>query len=186
MPPLNRESDPSFAVFPAPNVARPMPSGHHSSFPQISQSHPESRFEDILVEIKYRYDLLARENASLARINEFLTSYLCQRDEQENAALQMSHHKDQDLQEARRRIQELERMVNPLKSIMAQMQNRESRLKACEHQMSNLKHLFEELNKTMRYRNGASLLSEEQSGVHELAQSVNGLEFGTASKSVDQ
>jgi uncharacterized protein (DUF342 family) len=124
------------------------------------------------MEVKYRYDLLALENASLARINEFLTSSLHQRDEQEHAA--------------QRRIQELERMVKPLRSIVAQMQNRESRLKACEQQMSNLTDLFEKLVRTTQDRNGAPLLSEEQTGVPELSQSVNEQELGTASKSAGQ
>ena len=73
------------------------------------------------MEVKYRYDLLALENASLARISGSLTSSLHQRDEQEHAA--------------QRRIQELERVVKPLKSIVTPMQNRESRLKACEQQI---------------------------------------------------
>jgi t-SNARE complex subunit (syntaxin) len=78
-------------------------------------------------------------------------------------------------------------MVKPLRSIVAQMQNRESRLKACEQQMSNLTDLFKELVRTTQDRNGAPLLSEEQTGVPELSQSaVNEQELGTASKSAGQ
>jgi hypothetical protein len=52
--------------------------------------------------------------------------------------------------------------------------------------MSNLTDLFEKLVRTTQDRNGAPLLSEEQTGVPELSQSVNEQELGTASKSAGQ
>ena len=178
MPPQNKDSDRSFAVFPAPNVARAIPSEHHLRFPQSAQSPPESRLEELLTKIKRQYD-------SLAHKNENLRNTLHQRQGQIEEALQMSQLKDQYLQAAQRRIQELEQMVNHLKDIVAQMQNRESRLEACEQQIFKLERLLEELIRTPRDRSGALLLSE-QNGVPELAQSVNELEVGTASKSEEQ
>ena len=178
MPPQSAELDHSFAIFPAPNVARAIPSEHHSRFPHNAQSPPASHFEELLTKIKFQYDNMAHEN-------EILRDTLRQRHGQREEALQMSQLKDQYLQAAQRRIQELEQMVNHLKDIVAQMQNRESRLEACEQQIFKLEHLLEEFIRILRDRNGTPLLSE-QNGVRELAQSVNELEVGTAAKSEDQ
>ncbi|KAJ5330520.1 hypothetical protein N7476_000303 [Penicillium atrosanguineum] len=82
-----------------------------------------------------------------------------------------------DLQAAQRRIQEFEQMAPQSKENAVQMQNLESRLKACEQQISKPEHLIEGMTRTTRDRNGASLLSE-QDGVPELAQSVNELDVG--------
>ncbi|KAJ5330524.1 hypothetical protein N7476_000307 [Penicillium atrosanguineum] len=169
MPSQNKESDRSFAVFPTPNVARPIPSDHHARFPQSSQSHPQSRLEELLAKIKYQYDLLAHENVSLAGTNDILTDSLRQQNVQASAALKLSQLMGKDLQAAQQRIQELEQMAPQSKENAVQMQNLES---------SKPEHLFEGMTRTTRDRNGASLLSE-QDGVPELAQSVNELDVGT-------
>jgi Mg2+ and Co2+ transporter CorA len=114
MPPQSARPDYSFAVFPAPNVARAIPSDHHPRFEQSAQSPPLSRVEELFAEIKRQYDILAPKNAILSDSYRQLHG---QREE----ALQMSQRKDQYLQAAQRRIQELEEMVNHSKDIVAQM-----------------------------------------------------------------
>lgn len=175
MPPQSAEPDCSYAVFPAPSMSRAIPLDHHPKFPQSAQSPPASRLEELLAKIKQQYDLLADTNAHLR-------SSLHQLNEERKKALQMSHLKDQYIQAAQQHIQELQQKVNKLKDIAVQMQKRESRLEACEQHISRLEQSFEKLTKLKRDRNGP-LLAEEQNGIHELAQSVNELEVGTALKS---
>ena len=166
MPPQNAELGRPFAVCPAPDVTRAVPSEYYTCLGEL------------FAEIDRRYGLLAQKNEILRDSLRHLHGHT-------EEVLQMLQHKNQNLQAAQRRIQELEQMAHQPKENAVQMQNLESRLKACEQHISNLEHLFEGMTRTTRDRNGTPLLSE-QDGVPELAQSVNELDVGTPVKPEDQ